>query len=91
MFSLIKKITENQNKKHNQAVENFKEEKILFQNKKESLLNAIKKATEDKDMLRKDILLKELSEVERKFNNLSVNVWGHIPKKTSNTNSEEKK
>lgn len=81
MFSFIKKITENKNKKHNQKIENFKEEKILFQNKKENLLNAIKIATEDKDMLRKDILLKELSETERKFNALSESIWNIQTKK----------
>ena len=64
-------------------MDNFLEEKQRFENKKQELLTAIKKATEDKDMLRKDILLKELSENERKFEEIRTGLWGNIRKHPS--------
>lgn len=58
--------------------EEFKILKNSFESKKQELIKAIRKATEDKDTMRKDILLKELSENESKFEEVRKGLWGNI-------------
>ncbi len=75
MIAFIKKITGLNETKNYVSPEEFRELKDKFESKKKELLLAIKKATEDKDITRQDILLKELSENERKFEEVRMGLW----------------
>lgn len=75
MIAFIKKITGMSNTKNYVGPEEFKNLKDNFEAKKKELFLAIKKANEDKDVTRQDILLKELAENERKFEEIRMGLW----------------
>lgn len=80
MISFLKQIARFKKQPEFVSPEEFKEQKEKFESKKRELISAIRQATEDKDLLRKDILLKELSENERKFEAIRKGLWGDIKK-----------
>lgn len=77
MIQLIKKIFVGKKPQYLEP-EEFAILKNNFESKKQELIKAIRKASEDRDILRKDILLKELSENEIKFEEIRKGLWGNI-------------